>query len=176
MEMVTMQQIQAASSGDETALAAVIAQEMPVIRAAAARAQCRALDFDDAVQEGLIGLFSAINTYDDAQAQFVTYAASCINNAVITAQRAALRKKHAPLNNSVPLCEEHPAFGPEQQAEDAELLYGTLHSIRTRLSKYEQDVLRLHLQEYSYRQIAEALGKEVKSVDNAMQRIRAKLK
>ena len=93
-----------AQQGDENALAALIARMMPAIRKGAAECTAPGLDFDDAVQEGLIGLFHAVRGFDPAAGQtFTAYAAACIRHAQQDARRAALRKKHAPLNYSVPL-------------------------------------------------------------------------
>ena len=93
-----------AQQGDETALAALIARMMPAIRKGAAAFHAPGLDFEDAVQEGLIGLFQAVRGYQPASGTpFAAYAAACIRHAQQDAQRAALRKKHAPLNFSVPL-------------------------------------------------------------------------
>ena len=120
-----------AQQGDENALAALIARMMPAIRKGAAECTAPGLDFDDAVQEGLIGLFHAVRGFDPATGQtFTAYAAACIRHAQQDARRAALRKKHAPLNYSVPLPaaeestdtrpgpEELAIFG-EQYADDA---------------------------------------------------------
>ena len=93
-----------AQQGDENALAALIARMMPAIRKGAADCTAPGLDFDDAVQEGLIGLFRAVREYDPAVGPtFAAFAAASIRHAQQDARRAALRKKHAPLNFSVPL-------------------------------------------------------------------------
>lgn len=166
-----------ARAGDEPALAALITWQMPAIRALAARAVCPGLAFDDAVQEGLIGLFHAIEHYDErGNASFSTYANVCVQNAILDAQRAASRRKHAPLNEFVPLEDSQPAPGPEEQAEAQEAYSSMLHSIATRLSPREKQVLALFLDGCSYGEIAVRLGLPEKAVDNALQRVRAKLK
>lgn len=82
-----------AQQGDENALAALIARMMPAIRKGAAECTAPGLDFDDAVQEGLIGLFHAVRGFDPAAGQtFTAYAAACIRHAQQDARRAALRK------------------------------------------------------------------------------------
>ena len=109
--------LEKAQSGDEAALATLIARFMPTIRSLAKRAESPGLDFDDAVQEGYIGLFHAVKTYDPAKGTaFATYATTCIRNSIVTAMRAAGRKKHAPLNSSVPLRESATVPGPEELA------------------------------------------------------------
>lgn len=172
-----LQLVTLSRAGDEQALAALIAREMPAIRAAATRAVCPGLDFDDAVQEGLIALFHAVKTFDDARAaSFSTYANTCIRNALADAARAALRRKHAPLNTSVPLTEQESAPGPEEALIAGERYASTLHLIETRLSPLERRVLGLHLAGEPYSAIARRLGVTEKAVDNALQRARAKLR
>ena len=96
--------LQQAQAGEESAIAALITAMMPAIRKGAAAVAAPGLDFDDAVQEGLIGLFHAVRSYRaDKKVPFTAYAAACIANAQQDARRSATRKKHAPLNNSVPL-------------------------------------------------------------------------
>lgn len=94
-----MLQLAQARQGDEAALAGIIARMMPVLNAAAARAACPGLEFEDAVQEGLVGLFCAVRTYESGRgASFSTYAAACVHNAVNSAARAARCRKHEVLN------------------------------------------------------------------------------
>ena len=109
--------LQQAQAGEESAIAALITAMMPAIRKGAAAAAAPGLDFDDAVQEGMIGLFHAVRSYRaDKKVPFTAYAAACIANAQQDARRSATRKKHAPLNNSVPLPENSAAPGPEELA------------------------------------------------------------
>ncbi len=167
--------------GDEQAIAGLIAREMPAIRAAAARSICPGLEFDDAVQEGIIALFSAIGTYDEGRgASFSTYAAACVQNGIISARRAAGRQKHAPLNQSVSMEEADGIPGPEQTPEQAaeanERFSRTMEGIATRLSTLERQVLLLFLDGASYSAIARRLQVPEKAVDNALQRVRAKLR
>ena len=104
--------LQQAQAGEESAIAALITAMMPAIRKGAAAVAAPGLDFDDAVQEGLIGLFHAVRSYRaDKKVPFTAYAAACIANAQQDARRSATRKKHAPLNNSVPLPENSAAPG-----------------------------------------------------------------
>lgn len=166
--------------GDEQALAALIAWQMPRIRAAAQAGVCPGLDFEDAVQEGIIALFSAINTYSEEKgASFATYASSCIRNGILTARRYARRKKHALLNDSVSIEQvQHtaaPELSPEQTVEMNERLSSAMEGIATRLSSLERQVLLLFLEGASYSAIAKRLNISEKTVDNALQRVRAKL-
>ena len=121
MQKITNDLLALAQNGDETAVAALIARMMPAIRKGAAAATAPGLDFEDAVQEGLIGLFEAMHRYDTAAGMaFASFAAACITHAQQDARRAALRKKHAPLNFSVPLPDAkelpQPGTGHRQRA------------------------------------------------------------
>ena len=163
---VLSMQIEQARNGDEQAIAGLIARQMPQIRSLAAKAVRPGLDFDDAVQEGIIGLFSALETFDNV----------CVQNAIVSAVRAAGRSKHAPLNTSVPYTETESTPGPEELVMQSERYTQTMQSIDTRLSALEKQVLALFLDGNSYSAIAKRLNVSEKAVDNALQRVRAKLK
>ena len=168
-----------AQQGDENALAALIARMMPAIRKGAAECTAPGLDFDDAVQEGLIGLFQAVRGYKPAAGTpFAPYAAACIHHAQQDAQRAALRKKHAPLNFSVPLpdAEEIPQPGPEELAIAGERYADTLQRMQTELSVLERRALVANLHGQPVAQTAQALGTTPKAVANALARARRKLR
>ncbi len=176
-ETLGIQEIQAAKGGNEQALAAVIAHTMPLIRRLARRAVRPGLDFDDAVQEGLIGLFAAIEHYrTEGETSFYSYAAVCVGNAISSAQKAAGRKKHQPLNQSVPLSETQSVPGPEEQAIASEQVKLTLEKARTNLSPFERRVLRLRMNGFSGAEIAARTGRGEKSVENALRRARDKLR
>ena len=140
-----------AQQGDENALAALIARMMPAIRKGAADCTAPGLDFDDAVQEGLIGLFRAVREYDPAVGPtFAAFAAASIRHAQQDARRAALRKKHAPLNFSVPLPDAQQSTdtrpGPEEIAISGEQYADTMRRMQTELSENElseDDLARL---------------------------------
>lgn len=169
-----------AQRGDENALAALIARMMPAIRKGAADCTAPGLDFDDAVQEGLIGLFRAVREYDPAVGPtFAAFAAASIRHAQQDARRAALRKKHAPLNFSVPLpdvdgTDTRP--GPEEQAIASEACADALHKVHTELSVTERKVLLASVNGLSPAQTAKTLGTSPKSVANALARARRKLR
>ena len=169
--------LQQAQAGQETAIAAVLAHMMPMLRRWAAQGVCPGLEYDDAVQEGIIGLFSAVKMFDASRgAAFETYASTCIQNAVIAAQRAAGRKKHGPLNQSVPLEENHPAPGPDEIAHRKGALNATIPANNPRHSRFAQEVLALFIDGNSYEQIARQLGRTPKAVENALFRLRRKLR
>ncbi|MDL2293860.1 sigma-70 family RNA polymerase sigma factor [Ruminococcaceae bacterium OttesenSCG-928-D13] len=176
-EAVPTAQIEAARQGSEADLASIIARYMPFIRRTARRHTGPGLDFDDAVQEGLIGLFSAIETWQPGgRAGFSTYAGVCIQNAILSARKAAGRKKHRPLNTSVPIPDGQSIPGPEEAAIASEQVNLTMEKAKAVLSPMEKTVLLLYLDGFSYRQIAQAIGKPEKSVENALGRVRRKLR
>ena len=174
---ITPALLERARQGDEAAQSAIIAHLMPHIRRAAAANLVRGLEREDAEQEGLIALFGAINTYQPQRhAAFDTYAIRCIRTAIADARRRAGRKKHLPLNQSVPLDERQAIPGPEEQAVHREEYRATIRILRTRLSAVERRVLLLYLDGCSYQAIARRLGLTVKAVGNALTRARSKLK
>ena len=144
------------------------------------------------MQEGLIGLYEAIQDYSDSkQASFKTFMDICVTRQIMTALKAASRQKHIPLNTYVSL--NKPLFQEEtdrnfqdtfitEKVEDPESLFIDVEKtieinkeIERSLSEFEYKVLRLYLQGVSYVRIAKVLEKEEKAIDNAIQRIRKKL-
>ena len=169
----------AARQGDDAAFARLAAALMPAMRARAAASACADLDADDLVQEGMLALLSAVHTYQiGAEASFMTFAGVCIRNRMISALRKVSGSKSVRTQDTVPLDADVPA--PELTVE----AYGDLREecetllrrVDTKLSSNERTVLYLFLSGLSYREIAERLGKTPKSVDNALQRVRHKLK
>ena len=139
-------------------------------------------DSEDLTQEGLLGLLAAIRTYDPyGGASFRTYAETCIRRRLLTAIKAAARSKHSPLNQAISFesAELHESrvlsrdleeqILTEEQAEETLCRYTHL------LSGFECEILTLFLEGFSYREMAERVRKPVKSVDNAVSRIRKKL-
>ena len=163
------------------AIESVVAAFLPYIRGRAARIRSIGLDGDDIVQEGLIGLLRAIETYDPEKGSaFNTYAISCIDNGIGSALRRASRKKNQLLNQSVELTDEQPAPTLSQDPEAMAIRRAELEEIAGRiqsdLSVLERQVLSLYLEGYSYSAMAEMLHATEKAVDNALQRARRKLK
>ena len=134
---------------------------------------------EDLIQEGMIGLFRAISTYRQGEGSFYGFALLCINRQMYTAVQASARKKHEPLNAYVSLDEE-PQMPLEDSPETMLLLQekeGKREDMIARhLSSLEKKVLALYLEGMSYGQIAEQIGRPEKSVDNAIQRLKKKLK
>lgn len=156
-------------------------------------------DSDDLIQEGMIGLFKAIRDYDpDRDASFQTFAKLCITRQMYSAVTSYGRKKHQPLNTAVSLNMEVQGNGsdgsdennmplldtvaasadsdPEEYLIEKENLEQLEEKIETELSPFEKQVLELHLTGMGYVEIAHVLGRDEKSTDNALQRIRKKLK
>lgn len=149
-------------------------------------------DKDDLIQEGMIGLFKAVRDYSgDKESSFFHFADLCIARQIYTAIEASNRKKHAPLNSYIPLYEENESAGelgngcgsqtemetnPEELLIDQENVQDIHERVRKNLSDMEREVLTYYLQGYDYTQIAEIMERESKSVDNALQRIRKKLR
>ena len=143
-------------------------------------------DSDDLIQEGMIGLMCGVREYDgERSAGFRTFAEICIRNRLYSAVRAAARDKHTPLNQSVPL--EIPFFdgqgsffgamageNPEDLIIGREGVQDTLSDVRKQLSDFEAKILGYYLDGLTVREMAEAVSRSPKSVDNAVQRIRRK--
>jgi len=139
-------------------------------------------DSEDLMQEGFLGLLAAIRAYDaEVGASFRTYAETCIRRRLLTAIKAAARYKHSPLNQAISFesakLEESQGLSrdleeqilTEEQAEEILCRYAHL------LSGFECEILTLFLKGFSYREMAERVRRPVKSVDNAVSRIRKKL-
>jgi RNA polymerase sporulation-specific sigma factor len=138
---------------------------------------------EDLIQEGMIGLFKAIRDFKPCRgAGFFSFAKLCINRQLGTAIESSNRKKHQPLNSYISLSEQgaqavYPlAESPEQTVIEQELREEYKKRLEGMLSRMEHEVLDLYLDGHSYTQIAGELGKTPKSIDNALQRIRQKIK
>ena len=149
-------------------------------------------DHEDIVQEGMIGLFKAIRDFrPDKLTSFRAFAELCVTRQIITAIKTATRQKHIPLNSYVSL--NRPIYDEESDrtlldviterraTNPEELIIGQedLSSINDRigevLSDLEWEVLTAYLEGKSYQEIAQELGRHVKSIDNALQRVKRKL-
>ncbi len=135
-------------------------------------------DSEDLIQEAMFGLLKAIREFDPSHdARFKTFAEVCIRNRIRSAVTNAARSKHAPLNDSVPF--ESPMLGSEASPEELyisrEEETERLARLGERLSPLERRVLDLFLLGLSYQEISEQVGRSIKSVDNAVQRIRRKV-
>ena len=152
-------------------------------------------DRDDLIQEGMIGLFKAIRDYDIGRdANFLTFADLCVSRQMYSAIQASARKKHGPLNSYISIyakredsdtdaefslediLESNPSFIPEEHLIEQENLKALEEAIDKELSPLEMQVLDLYVTGMSIKKISAVLGRDEKSTDNAMQRIRHKLK
>ena len=143
-------------------------------------------DSDDLIQEGMIGLMYGVREFDRTRsASFRTYAEICIRSRLYSAVRAAARDKHSPLNQSVPLeipffDGQSPMFGAMAGENPEDLIIGregvqdALSDVRKQLSDFEAKILGYYLDGLTIREMAKAVSRSPKSVDNAVQRIRRK--
>lgn len=184
--------VEAVHNGDEEALDYLIHKYKNFVRAKARSYFLIGADREDIVQEGMIGLYKSIRDFrDDKLASFKAFAELCITRQIITAIKTATRQKHIPLNSYVsldkPIYEEDSdrtlldvicgsrVSDPEEliinqeEFSDIEVKMGEL------LSDLERKVLMLYLDGRSYQEIAMDLKRHVKSIDNALQRVKRKL-
>jgi RNA polymerase sporulation-specific sigma factor len=150
-------------------------------------------DSDDIEQEGMIGLYKAVRDFrPDRQSSFRAFAELCITRQVITAIKTATRQKHQPLNQYVSisgvrgsddpgersvedLLDDHYIADPAEEVVAAEGMDAMRQAMAEMLSGLEVDVLKLYVSGKSYQEIGDQLGRHVKSIDNALQRIKRKL-
>ena len=151
-------------------------------------------DSEDLIQEGMIGLFKAVRDYDTGRdASFFTFAELCINRQMYTAVQASKRRKHFPLNTYVSLDSEtdgddreglnlaelladRTKLSPEELFLDKERVAYLEKTIEEELSDFEKQVLDLYMTGMTYSQIAKVLGRDEKATDNALQRLKAKIR
>lgn len=175
-----------ARQGDRDAEETLIKRYTRLVRQLARPYYLAGGDSDDLMQEGMIGLMCGVREYDgNRAASFRTFAERCIRNRLYSAVRAAARDKHSPLNQSVPL--EIPFFDSQSFSYGAmagedpqDLIIGregaqdTLSDVRKQLSEFEAKILGYYLDGMTIREMAKAVSRSPKSVDNAVQRIRRK--
>jgi len=177
---------QKAAMGDPAAEEALVSEYARLVRVCARPYFLAGGDSEDLIQEGMLGLLSAVRTFDPSKGvKFSTYAKFCVQRRIYSAIRLAAAYKHTPLNSYISLESqqfdengtqsayflrdpEYFVIARESVGEVEKLLYGAL-------SRFESDVLELYLDGMSYKDMATRLGKTIKSVDNAIQRIRRKL-
>ena len=190
-ELSDEQLIRKLREGDSKIMDFILDKYKPLVRKKSNAMYLIGGDTDDLIQEGMIGLFKAIRDYDESkEASFYHFAELCINRQIYSAIEASNRKKHAPLNSYISFYSESNEDGvavedllgadflsnPEEiviAQESQEIL---LQKLRAKLSKFEQNVLDDYLSGMNYQQIAEKMGKSPKAIDNALQRIKGKMK
>ncbi len=181
-----------ARNGDKEALEYVINKYKNFVRAKARSYFLIGADKEDIVQEGLIGLYKAIRDFKtDKLSSFRAFAELCITRQIITAIKTATRQKHIPLNSYIslnkPIYDEESdrtlldiltsvkITNPEELVINQEELSSIELKISEILSDLELEVLSSYLQGKSYQEIAADLDRHVKSIDNALQRVKRKL-
>ncbi len=190
-ELSDEQLIEALRAGDKKIMDYILNKYKPLVLGKANAMYLIGGDTDDLIQEGMIGLFKAIRDYRaDREASFFHFAELCINRQIYSAVEASNRKKHAPLNTYVsfysqngeegkPLAETLPTDvtdNPEQMIIDQENMQLFWENVKSRLSAMEREVLDEYLAGLNYKQIADKMGKSPKAIDNALSRIKSKIR
>ncbi len=188
-ELSDQQVAELVNEGNMDAFVELTARYMGLIRGKASAFRGVPIDAEDLYQEGLLGLLHAAHSYrSSGSASFKTYAGVCIYHQMVTACRSALSRKNLPLHNFVSFhdAEQNDCWttslmsdqiaNPETLLIDRENLEGLRARINQSLSKMEQEVLFLYLNGCTYQEIAQKQAVTVKAVDNAIQRVRKKLK
>ena len=183
--------IQKLREGDERIMDYILEKYKPLVLRKANAMFLIGGDTDDLIQEGMIGLFKAIRDYrSDRETSFFHFAELCINRQLYSAVEASNRKKHVPLTTYVSFYSQTTEEGkslaetlltdqmddPEQLVIEQENFTAFWEQLREQLSALERQVLDAYLEGKNYRQIAEELGKSPKTIDNALSRIKGKIR
>ena len=178
-----------AAAGDRRAEEVLVTRDNRLVRTCARPFFLAGGDSEDLTQEGMVGLIKAVREYDAGkEASFRTFAEVCIRNRLYSVLRASARDKQQPLNQSLSLDDSHfdshpltsgtsnlAQRNPEDFLIDREHTAALLSGVRKQLSEFEAKILGFYLDGLSCREIAKAVNKPPKSVDNAVQRIRRKV-
>ena len=184
--------VELSAGGDKAATECILARYKNLVRARGRMYFLAGADREDIIQEGMIGLFKAMRDFDSTKlASFRGFAELCIKRQILTAVKNANRKKHIPLNTYVSL--SAPFFDEDSENIMGELVADSMDAnpenlvirkekaasmsdrIGESLSELEKRVLTLYLSGKNYQEIAEILGRDPKSADNALQRIKKKI-
>jgi RNA polymerase sigma-H factor len=182
-----------ARNGDEAAMDSLIRRYTGFVRLKASSYFIAGGESEDLLQEGLIGLYKAVRDFrSDKETSFRSFAELCITRQIITAIKTATRYKHAPLNSYVSFSQT-PAGQDDSDVTVGDALAGPsvddpivcvisteelqslVFTLGTGLSSLESDALRLYLEGLSYEEMAEELGCDTKTIDNALQRVKRKV-
>jgi RNA polymerase sporulation-specific sigma factor len=192
-ELEDLQLVMRARNGDTKALDELIRRYHGFVRLKASSYFLAGGDAEDLIQEGLIGLYKAVRDFSAEKSSFRSFAELCVTRQIITAIKTATRFKHAPLNTYVSF--SHTPAGQESEADctlgdalpgpsvddpsvcviSTEELQSLVFTLGTGLSKLEADALKLYLEGESYETMAERLGCDTKTIDNALQRVKRKV-
>ena len=185
-DMADEQVVGLAQQGDSVAVEYLLSKYKNFVRSKARSYFLIGADHEDIVQEGMIGLFKAIRDYQaERLSSFRAFAELCITRQIITAIKTATRQKHVSLNKPIydeesdrtlmDVIVEGRAQNPEELIIERENLVSFRDQVDRVLSGLEQDVLNAYLDGKSYQEIADKLGRHVKSIDNALQRVKRKM-
>ena len=193
-ELEDLQLVMKARNGSTVALDALMRRYNGFVRLKASSYFLAGGDGEDLVQEGLIGLYKAVRDFRaDKETSFRSFAELCVTRQIITAIKTATRFKHQPLNQYVSF--SHTPAGQDSDGEctlgdalpgpstndpsvcvvSTEELQSLVFTLGTGLSPLESDALRLYLEGSSYEEMAEELGCDTKTIDNALQRVKRKI-
>src|SRR5437879_6644747 len=192
-ELEDLQLVLRARNGDAGALDALIRRYTGFVGLKASSYFLAGGDSEDLIQEGLIGLYKAVRDFSPQLSSFRSFAELCVTRQIITAIKTATRFKHAPLNTYVSF--SHTPAGQESEADctlgdalpgpsvddpsvcviSTEELQSLVFTLGSGLSKLEADALKLYLEGESYETMAERLGCDTKTIDNALQRVKRKV-
>jgi RNA polymerase sporulation-specific sigma factor len=192
-ELEDLQLVMRARNGDGKALDELIRRYQGFVRLKASSYFLAGGDSEDLIQEGLIGLYKAVRDFSPELSSFRSFAELCVTRQIITAIKTATRFKHAPLNTYVSF--SHTPAGQASEADctlgdalpgpsvddpsvcviSTEELQSLVFTLGTGLSKLEADALKLYLEGESYETMAERLGCDTKTIDNALQRVKRKV-
>src|SRR6266545_3497127 len=193
-ELQDLQLVLRARNGDEGALDQLMRRYTGFVRLKASSYFLAGGDSEDLIQEGLIGLYKAVRDFrTDKETSFRSFAELCVTRQIITAIKTATRFKHQPLNQYVSF--SHTPAGQDTDGEctlgdalpgshvdepsvvviSTEELQSLVGTLGTGLSSLESDALRLYLEGASYEEMAEELGCDTKTIDNALQRVKRKI-
>jgi RNA polymerase sporulation-specific sigma factor len=190
-ELTEADLVSAARRGDDTAFELLLRRYDYLVRMRARTFFLQGAEYEDLVQEGMIGLFKAVRDYREGAGVFRAFADLCITRQIITAVKTASRLKHAPLNGALSLDSPRYDDGDGRTLGDTLAVPGPppdltwlrseeaariLKVLRQRLSPFEFKVLMLWLQGRSYEEIARLLGRHTKSVDNGLWRVKCKVR
>ena len=193
-ELEDLQLVMKARNGSNQALDALIKRYTGFVRLKASSYFLAGGDGDDLIQEGLIGLYKAVRDFRaDKETSFRSFAELCVTRQIITAIKTATRFKHTPLNQYVSFSHTPAGQDPDSECTLGDALPGPgvddpsicvistqelqslVFCLGTGLSQLESDALRLYLEGDSYDRMAEKLGCDTKTIDNALQRVKRKV-
>ena len=192
-ELADLQLVMRARNGDQKALDELIRRYSGFVRLKASSYFLAGGDAEDLIQEGLIGPYKAVRDFSPELSSFRSFAELCVTRQIITAIKTATRFKHAPLNTYVSF--SHTPAGQEADGDctlgdalpgpsvddpsvcviSTEELQSLVFTLGSGLSRLEADALKLYLEGESYEEMADRLGCDTKTIDNALQRVKRKV-